>query len=128
MVLQDLRLQRAVSQRDVAKALGISDASVCYHETGKKFPRRAIQKKYDEYYGVSLDWELMLKIGEYSALTIMRNTEKPKILRIPKLTKKELQLQALSTPILEILKQVEEWDKGTSLAHIEIMALIKQQI
>lgn len=103
MILKDSRLTKGVTQEQVARALGISRVSVYQHEAGIKFPRKRLQKKYEEYYQSTYNWDLILKDGKYSELTIKRNTPKQRKLR--KLKMKPIKVSfKLETPFPKLMQ------------------------
>lgn len=55
MRLQEARTKAGLSQRAVAKELGITDAAVCLWETGKNLPRAALLPKLAALYGTTVD-------------------------------------------------------------------------
>lgn len=55
MRLQEARTKVGLSQRAVAKELGITDAAVCLWETGKTLPRAALLPKLAVLYGCTVD-------------------------------------------------------------------------
>lgn len=55
MRLQEARTKAGLSQRAVAKELGITDAAVCLWETGKTLPRAALLPKLAALYGTTVD-------------------------------------------------------------------------
>ena len=56
------RTKAGLSQRAVAKELGITDAAVCLWETGKTLPRAALLPKLAALYGCTVD-ELLREDG-----------------------------------------------------------------
>lgn len=55
MGFQAARTKSGLSQRMVAKELGITDASVSLWETGKTLPRTALLPKLAALYGCTVD-------------------------------------------------------------------------
>lgn len=55
MRLQEARAKAGLSQRAVAKELGITDAAVCLWETGRNLPRAALLPKLAALYGCTVD-------------------------------------------------------------------------
>ena len=49
------RTKTGLSQREVAKKLGITDAAVCLWETGKTMPRATLLPKLAALYGCTVD-------------------------------------------------------------------------
>ncbi len=49
------RTKTGLSQRAVAKKLGITDAAVCLWETGKTMPRATLLPKLAALYGCTVD-------------------------------------------------------------------------
>lgn len=57
-ILKNLRTEKNITQKDLAKYLGVSDRSVGYYETGKRTPPPDIIKKIADYFNVSVDYLL----------------------------------------------------------------------
>lgn len=55
MGLLTARTRAGLSQRAVAKELGITDAAVCLWETGKTMPRAALLPRLAALYGTTVD-------------------------------------------------------------------------
>lgn len=55
MSLATARVKAGLSQRAVAKKLGITDAAVCLWETGRTLPRAALLPKLATLYGCTVD-------------------------------------------------------------------------
>jgi len=60
--LQEARAKAGLSQRAVAKELGITDAAVCLWETGKTMPRAALLPRLAALYNCTVD-ELLREDG-----------------------------------------------------------------
>lgn len=54
--LKELRLNKGISQKEIADYLGVTVASYSLYERGNREPNVATLKKIAEYYGVSLDY------------------------------------------------------------------------
>ncbi len=54
-ILIELREQRNLQQKDVAKALGISSQRYNHYETGKRYPDFDVLKSISIFYNVSID-------------------------------------------------------------------------
>lgn len=50
-----LRMERGLSQRQVADAVGISQSSYAMIEGGHRHPRKEVEKKMADFYGVTVD-------------------------------------------------------------------------
>ena len=55
MRLKEARVKAGLSQRAVAKELGITDAAVCLWETGKNLPRAALLPRLAALYNCTVD-------------------------------------------------------------------------
>lgn len=55
MRLRDYRLERKLTLRQIATALGISESSVCLYEKGLREPNLATLKKLAKLYGCKID-------------------------------------------------------------------------
>lgn len=53
--LKELRVENKVTQIQLSKELGISQATLCRYESGSFVPDAEAIKKYCEYFGVSAD-------------------------------------------------------------------------
>ena len=53
--LRAARVNAGLSQKEVAKILGVSSHTVCNWETGKTFPKQPMIEKMCELYGISYD-------------------------------------------------------------------------
>lgn len=58
--LKELRVDRDLTQRQVAAAIGITQRKYSYIETGIQQATEAVLKNLAEYYGVSVDYLLNL--------------------------------------------------------------------
>ncbi len=56
--LKRLRNDKEITQKELAKYLGVSDRSVGYYETGQRTPPPDILKKIADFFGVSVDYLL----------------------------------------------------------------------
>lgn len=54
--LSELRFKKKLSQRDIARQVGITAASLSAYEKGTKTPSLEVAAKLAQAYGVSLDW------------------------------------------------------------------------
>lgn len=50
-----LRIERGLSQRQVADAMGISQSSYAMIEGGHRHPRKEVEKKLADFFGVTVD-------------------------------------------------------------------------
>lgn len=57
-ILKNLRLEKNITQKDLAKHLGVSDRSVGYYETGQRTPPPDILEKIADYFNVTVDFLL----------------------------------------------------------------------
>lgn len=57
-ILKNLRLEKNITQKDLAKHLGVTDRSVGYYETGQRTPPPDILEKIADYFNVSVDYLL----------------------------------------------------------------------
>lgn len=55
MRLRELRIAKRRTQKNIADALHLSQASVSMHERGVKIPSQQTLEKYSKHYGVSVD-------------------------------------------------------------------------
>lgn len=53
--IRKLRLDRGLTQRQVAEALNISVRALVYYETGKRLPPQTILNQFREYFQISAD-------------------------------------------------------------------------
>ena len=56
--LKELRLQKKVTQQDVADAIGCSANNYARYERGLREPDNETLKRLSKYYGVSIDYIL----------------------------------------------------------------------
>ena len=56
--LKKLREEKKLTQKDIAKYLGVSDRSVGYYENGQRMPPLDILEKIADYFDVSVDYLL----------------------------------------------------------------------
>ncbi len=56
--LKELRMEKGVSQADLAKAIGSSYSIVCYWETDRSEPTAPYLVKLADLFGVSVDYLL----------------------------------------------------------------------
>lgn len=54
--LKELRLNKKISQKDIAEYLGITVAAYSLYERGKREPNLDMLKKIAEYFNVSIDY------------------------------------------------------------------------
>lgn len=50
-----LRVEKGISQRQVADAVGISQSSYAMIEGGHRHPRKDVEKKLADFFGVTVD-------------------------------------------------------------------------
>lgn len=65
--LSELRRARGASQREIAKLIGVTPASLSAYEKGDKTPSLDVAVKIAQEYGVSLDW--LCSTGESPTMT-----------------------------------------------------------
>ncbi|WP_242655757.1 helix-turn-helix domain-containing protein [Desulfofundulus australicus] len=53
--MYQLRLKMGLSQRQVAEAVGISQSSYAMIEGGHRHPRKEVEKKLADFFGVTVD-------------------------------------------------------------------------
>ncbi len=61
--LRALRREREIGQNELAGALGLSNASVSYWETGKQIPSAEAVYKLARFFGVTADY--LLGLSDY---------------------------------------------------------------
>ena len=54
--LKELRTERGLSQRKLAKLIGVSDKAISLWESGENSPSLAIAKVIAQYFKVSIDY------------------------------------------------------------------------
>ena len=54
MILKEKRIEKGMTQQEVAEAVGITDMAVSYYESGQRIPKPAMAKKLGELLG--FDW------------------------------------------------------------------------
>ena len=54
-ILQKERKARNISQGELAKAIGVSQAAIHYFETDRNEPRISIVEKIADFYGITVD-------------------------------------------------------------------------
>ena len=54
-ILQRERKARNISQGELAKAIGVSQAAIHYFETDRNEPRISIVERMADFYGISVD-------------------------------------------------------------------------
>lgn len=55
MTLAELRLERGITQRKLAKDLGLSESAIAMYEIGKRVPSLARAKEIAKYFGVAVE-------------------------------------------------------------------------
>ena len=60
-ILKELRIENNLSQMDVAKAIGVSQAAIARWESGQQIPNIEYLVKLVNYFGVSADYLLGLE-------------------------------------------------------------------
>ena len=60
-ILKELRIENNLSQMDVAKAIGVSQAAIARWESGRQIPNIEYLVKLVNYFGVSADYLLGLE-------------------------------------------------------------------
>lgn len=102
-ILKKLRNEKNITQKDLAKYLGVSDRSVGYYETGQRTPPPDIIEKIADYFNVSVDYLL----GRTNIRTPYKKTTENKIIKDDEneLTPEELEILETikSDPDLSIL-------------------------
>ncbi len=53
--MYQLRLEKGLSQREVAEAVGIGQSSYAMIEGGKRHPRKEVEKRLADFFGVTVD-------------------------------------------------------------------------
>lgn len=53
--MYQLRRQRGLTQRQVAEAVGIRQSAYAMIESGHRHPRKAIEKRLADFFGVTVD-------------------------------------------------------------------------
>ncbi len=53
--MYQLRRQRGLTQRQVAEAVGIKQSAYAMIESGHRHPRKAIEKRLADFFGVTVD-------------------------------------------------------------------------
>ncbi len=61
-ILKELRQEKNLSQEDLVKAIGISQACIARWEIGKQEPKYIYIIKLAQFFGVTIDYLLGLKI------------------------------------------------------------------
>ena len=56
--IKELRSQRKLSQRELGRALNLSNASIAMYETGKRMPDIETLEAICDYFNVSMDYML----------------------------------------------------------------------
>ena len=54
--LRQLREENKLSQKELAKYLGVTGRTISYYEYGKRFPSPETLNRIADYFNVSLDW------------------------------------------------------------------------
>ena len=89
MKLKELRMRLALSQREVAANLGISQNALHYYETGRSEPGIDTLIKLADFYNVSLD-ELVGRESDVINLKFLDENEAYLIKKILKMNQLEL--------------------------------------
>lgn len=58
--LLDLRIEHQLSQKELAKIIGVSNSAICFWETGVNEPKASYLYQLAMYFGVSVDYLLGL--------------------------------------------------------------------
>ncbi len=104
--LKDLRIEKGLTQENVAKAAGVGYGSYCKWEQGKARPLFEDLIKLATFYQVSTDYLLGVSddLGNVTIVTTLENTlskdERTLLTQFKKLTSEEKEL---------ILKQINAW-------------------
>ena len=53
---KELRLEKGLAQKELAKLLGVARSAVCYWETGQRIPGFDYAVKIAQFFNVSLDY------------------------------------------------------------------------
>ena len=61
--LYELRMQKGLSQAELAKAIGVSAGTIGMYESGSRMPSRLTQEKLADYFNVTLDYLMGKEIG-----------------------------------------------------------------
>lgn len=59
--LVELRTERQLSQKELARKIGVSDSAVCFWETGVNEPKASYLLQLSKFFNVSLDYLLGLE-------------------------------------------------------------------
>ena len=62
--LKELRINKNLSQYELAKELGITSRAIRNYESGERAPRTDVLKKYGEYFKISYDYFFDDKEGD----------------------------------------------------------------
>ena len=54
--LREIRLQKNMTQEQIAKKLNLAVSTIGMYETGERIPRDEIKKKIAKYYDVSIEY------------------------------------------------------------------------
>ena len=54
-MLKDLRKRKGLTQKELAKELGVTYTAICYWETGKRFPRKELLDKLCAFFDCKID-------------------------------------------------------------------------
>lgn len=97
--LIELRTDKQLSQKELARQIGVSDSAVCFWETGVNEPKASYLLQLSKFFNVSLDYLLGLE-DDFGNISIEKNT--------PQLTAEENQLiedfRALGVPGKQLIK------------------------
>ena len=81
-VLKNMRKKKGVTQEALAKALGVTSASIGNYEQGTRMPRNQILQKIANYFNVSVDYLLENEkiLSSNSELYYSYSTQKNKLI------------------------------------------------
>lgn len=71
-----LRLKMGLTQRQVAEAVGISQSSYAMIEAGRRHPRKEVEKKLADFFGVTVD-ELFFSQNNHEPRLVESDAEEP---------------------------------------------------
>lgn len=54
LILKDKRIEKGMTQQEVADAVGLTDMAIFYYESGQRIPKPAMAKKLGEL--LDFDW------------------------------------------------------------------------
>ena len=116
-ILQSLRKEKGLSQKAVAKMLGMSETGYASWEQGRAEPSIQALKKLCAIYEITTDYLLGLENDDGSRIAVSA----PQSTALPKLTKQEQEL-------LTYFRALDQYEQGRVVGYAEDRAKLAAEI